>query len=62
MYNRVKKLYGVRSKAIHGDEVTETQLTKAAAESFEILRSLLLLAIDQGCVPTEAHIHQALFE
>jgi hypothetical protein len=62
MYTRVKKLYGIRSKAVHGDEVTTEQLMKGAAESFEILRSLLMLAINCGRVPTEGDIHQALFE
>lgn len=62
MYERVKKLYSVRSKAVHGDKVTDDKLTQGAAESFELLRSLLLLAIDRGRVPTEGDINQALFE
>lgn len=62
MYSRVKKLYGVRSKAVHGDDLTVEQLRGGTAESFELLRSLLLVAIDRGHVPTEADINQALFE
>ena len=58
----VKKLYGIRSKAVHGDSLSEKQLTEGTAQSFELLRSLLLLCIDQERDPTEDDINRAVFE
>ncbi len=47
-YNQVRKLYGVRSKAVHGEEVSDEKLAKAMFDSFDILSKLLLLNIEKG--------------
>jgi hypothetical protein len=62
MFAQIKKLYGVRSKAVHGEEISEPQLVQGTSDSFELLRHLLLHSIDRGRVATENDIHHALFE
>jgi len=47
-FNQVKKLYGVRSKAVHGEELSDAKLNKAMIESFDILNKLLLVNIEKG--------------
>lgn len=47
-FKRVKKLYGVRSKAVHGEELSDDKLNKAMIESFDILNRLLLVNIEKG--------------
>lgn len=61
-YSAAKRLYGVRSKAVHGEAVSDEALAAATAESFEMLRAVLLLSIERGSVPTEADINRAVFE
>lgn len=46
--NQVKKLYGTRSKAVHGEELSDDKLHKAMIESFDILNKLLLVNIEKG--------------
>jgi hypothetical protein len=52
-FKNVKSLYGVRSKAVHGEPITEEKLLSGLHGSFEILRTLLLDAVERGAVRTE---------
>jgi hypothetical protein len=52
-FKNVKALYGVRSKAVHGEPISEDKLFKGLYDSFELLRSLLLDAVERGGVRTE---------
>ena len=45
---RIKKLYTVRSKAVHGDKVAPDKMAEALEESFVLLRDLLLLVAVKG--------------
>lgn len=47
-FDKVRKLYGVRSKAVHGDELSSEKLYKAMLESSDILNKLLLVNIEKG--------------
>jgi hypothetical protein len=47
-FRSVRRLYGIRSKAVHGQPLTEEQLRLAVSESFDILRSLMVSIIDKG--------------
>jgi len=47
-FKQVKKLYGARSKAVHGEELSDDKLNKAMIESFDILNKLLLVNIEKG--------------
>lgn len=52
-FKRVKKLYGMRSKAVHGEPLKDEELVDALQQSYEVLRSLLLDAINRGAVRSE---------
>lgn len=51
-FNRVKALYEVRSKAVHGEPIRNATLSQAVHESFDLLRQLLLDAVERGSVRT----------
>jgi hypothetical protein len=59
-FKKIKKLYGVRSKAVHGESLTEAELQTGIIESFELLRLLLLDTIEKGKVSSEDDYLQAL--
>lgn len=44
----IRKLYGARSKAVHGDKVSEDELARATEQSFDLLRCLINHCIDRG--------------
>jgi len=52
-YKRAKIIYGIRSKAVHGEPLSDTKLTNGLHESFEILRSILLDCVERGRVRKE---------
>jgi hypothetical protein len=59
-FKRVKALYGVRSKAVHGEPTSDEKLFASVHESFEVLRSLLLDAVQRGAVRSETDFCQEL--
>jgi len=60
-FQEVKKLYGLRSKAVHGETLSEDQLVLAMNDSYTLLRQLLVLAIEKGHVLTSDDFDDALF-
>lgn len=52
-YRLAKSIYGIRSKAVHGEPLPETKLTDGLHESFEILRTILLDSVERGCIRKE---------
>lgn len=58
---RYKLLYGLRSKAVHGEKVGADKLLECVDGSYELLRSLLMYTVQLGRVPTDSDIHSALF-
>ncbi len=52
-FKKIKTLYGIRSKAVHGEPVAEDRLLTGLHDSFDVLRTLLLDAIEQGRVRNE---------
>ncbi len=52
-FKKIKALYGVRSKAVHGEPIAEDKLFIGLHDSFEVLRTLLLDAVERGAVRTE---------
>jgi hypothetical protein len=59
-FKRVKRLYGVRSKAVHGEPIAEEKLFAGLHESFELLRTMLLDAVERSAVRTEEEFHKEL--
>jgi Apea-like HEPN len=60
-FQAVKKLYGLRSKAVHGEALKQEQLVSAMSDSYRLLRELLLLTIEKGRVLTADDFDDALF-
>ncbi len=52
-YRKIKTLYGIRSKAVHGEPLPEEKLMTGLQDSFEMLRVLLLDAVERRAVRTE---------
>jgi hypothetical protein len=59
-FKRLKKLYGMRSKAVHGEPLKDEELVESLQQSYDILRSLLLDAISRGRVRGEDDYLQEL--
>ena len=60
-FKQVRKLYGARSKAVHGEELSDDKLNKAMLESFDILNKLLLVNIEKGRPFTSDDFEEAIF-
>jgi len=60
-FDKVRKLYVVRSKAVHGEELSFEKLHKATLESFDILSKLLLVNIEKGRPFTADDFEVAIF-
>lgn len=60
-FQTVKRTYGLRSKAVHGEVLSQEQLVSAMNDSYSLLRDLLLLTIDRGHVLDADDFDDALF-
>lgn len=60
-FNAIKKLYGQRSKAVHGEPLSAEQLTEAMNDSYQLLRRVLLRIVTNGRVPTDEDLDEAVF-
>jgi len=61
-FEEVKKLYGLRSKIVHGERLAEERITQAMSDSFHLLRDLLLLAVKNGHPISGGDIDRAVFD
>ena len=52
-YKQVKELYNLRSKAVHGDTINNEKLMTGVHQSYELLRLLLLDAVEQGSIRSD---------
>ncbi|MFP1629555.1 hypothetical protein ACLB9X_31320 [Streptomyces sp. 5K101] len=58
---RFKRLYGLRSKAVHGAKIEDAKLAETLEASWRLLRDLLISCIRSGpSVPSTAVLDQAL--
>jgi hypothetical protein len=60
-FEEVKKLYGLRSKVVHGEQLTEEKVASALNDSYQLLAALMLLSINNGHVLGQEDFDQALF-
>jgi hypothetical protein len=60
-FQAIKKLYGLRSKAVHGAAVSDAELQDTVSRSFDLLRSLLLAALEVGHPLAKQDFDKALF-
>ncbi len=61
-FQAIKRLYGFRSKAIHGSKLSEGDMGLALNDSYCLLRDLLLLTIEKGHVLKQQDFDQAVFD
>ena len=60
-FEEVKRMYGLRSKAVHGDKLSEDKIGEAMSDSFHLLRDLLILAVENGRAISSKDIDDAIF-
>ena len=60
-FEEVKKLYGLRSKVVHGEKLSDDKIAQAMSDSFHLLRDLLLLAVHKGHPIMSDDIDEAVF-
>jgi len=60
-FRSVQKLYGLRSKIVHGEKIDDAKMAMALNDSFQLLRQLLLLTIEKGHVLGQEDFDQAVF-
>ena len=60
-FRSIKKLYGIRSKAVHGAYLSDQVLAEATSDSFQLLRELILNVVERGRLPSGEEIERALF-
>lgn len=58
----IKRLYGLRSKVVHGEPLPEERINAAMRDSYNLLRSLLLLSVERGHALGSNDFDQAMFE
>ena len=59
-YRRAKSIYGIRSKAVHGEPLPDAKLISGLHDSFEILRTILLDCVSRRHVRREDDYLQEL--
>jgi hypothetical protein len=60
-FDDVKNLYGMRSKIVHGDKLSDEKLQLALTLSYHLLRDLLLLSIERGHMLGSDDFDEAVF-
>lgn len=61
-YRRIKKLYDVRSRAVHGAAMNESELISHVAETRKLLSSIVCTMVESGRVFSEEDIDGILLE
>jgi hypothetical protein len=60
-FDEVKRLYGLRSKVVHGEPLADAKIAQAMSDSFHLLRDLLLVAVENGRPIAATDIDDAIF-
>jgi len=60
-FQEVKKLYGLRSKAVHGVKLSDDKMSDALNGSFLLLADLLLITIERGHSLSQEDFDNAVF-
>ena len=60
-----KRIYssglGMRSKVVHGEQLTDDKVASALNDSYQLLADLLLLSINKGHVLDQKDFDEAVF-
>ncbi|MBN9398721.1 MAG: hypothetical protein J0I17_00960 ['Candidatus Kapabacteria' thiocyanatum] len=60
-FDKIKRLYSLRSKVIHGEQVSDEDIHKCLTGSFYLLRDLIVYSIEQGRHISDHEIDDAVF-
>jgi len=60
-FQSVKRLYTMRSKAVHGSEMSVESASEALEQSVSLLQDLLFDAVERGQTRSEADFNEAIF-
>ena len=60
-FEEVKRLYGLRSKLVHGEQLADDKIASALNDSYRLLADLLLLSVNRGHVLGQEDFDQAVF-
>lgn len=60
-FEEVKRLYGMRSKVVHGEKLSDEKITQAMSDSFHLLRDLLLVGVERGKPITVTEVDDSVF-
>jgi len=60
-FNETKKLYVMRSKAVHGEEITNKELLETIHNSYNLLKDLIVNIVDNEEMFTEERINKIIF-
>ena len=52
LYKQIKKLYGLRSRVVHGDDVSDVQLHDHVVSARAVLKKCLQRIVEVGSAPT----------
>lgn len=61
LYRRIKSLYDLRSKAVHGADLSDAKLAEHVVEVRALLSRIVCLAVEAGTVPTIDELETRLF-
>jgi hypothetical protein len=60
-FDAIRKLYGFRSKVVHGETLPEEKILEVVSDSFQLLRDLLLVSIEKGHPLNQRDFDDAVF-
>lgn len=61
-FKDIKKLYGLRSKVIHGSNLKESEIDKSLVESFKLLSELVMYMIENNKMIKSSDFENAIFK
>lgn len=61
LYRRIKSLYDLRSKAVHGADLSDAKLADHIVEVRTLLSRIMCRAVEAGMVPTTDELEKRLF-
>ena len=62
MYRRVKRLYNVRSRIVHGGKASDEEIAEHIVEVRALLSGLLCQFVEGRKIPSETDIEKLVFE
>jgi hypothetical protein len=61
-FKEIKKLYGLRSKVVHGSNLKDSEIEKTLIESFELLSELVVYMIEKNKMVKDDDFQTAIFK